>query len=455
MSVRPSFGRAARRILLRLALCPLALSLGSAAGDGLPSAHTAGSQRGSRAADLESFEHIWKTVRDKHWDPGLGGLDWQAVHREFRPRLEQSTTTERARSIMNEMIARLGQSHFAVVPSSVYREMGNEAPDDANYPAGSGDPGIDVRVIDGHVVVTRVEPGSPAEKLGVRPGWEVREVRGKPVRPVVQRVGEAYAGSTLREAHLRRAVLARLSGDIGERVRIVFLDAGDRSRVLETALARPRGNRTTFGHLASQFVWFESRRIGGDIGCLAFNLFFDPANVMKEFGEAVLALRDSAGIIIDLRGNPGGIGAMSMGMAGWFIAEPNRRLGTMYTRDTTLSFVVIPRAQTYSGPLAILVDGCSVSTAEIFAGGLQDLGRARIFGTRTAGAALPSVFERLPNGDGFQYAVANYISEGGLPLEGRGVVPDVEVPLARVALLAGVDPVIDAAREWIQGRAKP
>ena len=63
--------------------------------------------------------------------------------------------------------------------------------------------------------------------------------------------------------------------------------------------------------------------------------------------------------------------------------------------------------------------------------GLKDLGRARIFGTRTAAAALPSLFEKLPNGDGFQYAIANYISEGGKPLEGLGVTPDVETPITR------------------------
>jgi carboxyl-terminal processing protease len=96
------------------------------------------------------------------------------------------------------------------------------------------------------------------------------------------------------------------------------------------------------------------------------------------------------------------------------------------------------------------MDGSSASTSEIFAGGLKDLGRARIFGTRSAAAALPSIIEKLPNGDGFQYAMANYISDGGKPLEGNGVVPDVEVKLTRQALLDGHDPVVDAALQWIK-----
>ena len=72
----------------------------------------------------------------------------------------------------------------------------------------------------------------------------------------------------------------------------------------------------------------------------------------------------------------------------------------------------------------------------------------------TAGAALPSLFEKLPDGDGFQYAIANYISEGGRSLEGLGVTPDVETPITREALLAGKDPALDAAVAWIEALVK-
>jgi carboxyl-terminal processing protease len=164
---------------------------------------------------------------------------------------------------------------------------------------------------------------------------------------------------------------------------------------------------------------------------------------MKEFMEA-------EGLVIDLRGNPGGILAMGMGMAGWLIDEKNLYLGTMYTRSEELKMIVSPRPETYDGPVAILVDGLSGSCSEIFAGGLQDLGRARVFGSRTVGGVLPSAIEKLPNGDGFQYAFANYVSEGGEVLEGRGVIPDEAVTPTRQALLAGRDEVLEAAIAWIR-----
>ena len=404
----------------------------------------------SRQLDIESFEYVWKTIRDKHWDPTLGGLDWQAVHDEFRPRVEQSKSSDEARALISEMLSRLGQSHFSIIPSTVYRDMGSETPESGDYPAGIGETGIDVRVIDGRALVTRVDDPSPAASRQVGLGWEILQVRGRPLAPVIRRIDQAYRSSTLRDFHLRRAVLSRLSGNIGDRIPMVFLDCSDREAALDVPLARPRGNRTVFGYLGPQFVWFESRKLDRNIGYMSFNLFLDPANLAREFGEAVQSCLRCAGIMIDLRGNPGGMGAMSMGMAGWFISAPDQRLGTMFTRSVPLKFTVNPRVQTYGGPLAILLDGSSVSTSEIFAGGLKDLGRARIFGTRSAGAALPSVFERLPNGDGFQYAVANYISEGGKPLEGAGVTPDEEVAPTRAALLQGRDPVLEAAKAWIE-----
>ena len=140
---------------------------------------------------------------------------------------------------------------------------------------------------------------------------------------------------------------------------------------------------------------------------------------------------------------------MAMGLAGWFIDKPGQRLGTMYTRATPLNFVVNPRLPTFRGRVAILVDGTSASTSEIFAGGMQDLMRARLFGTRTAGAALPSFIDQLPNGDGFQCATANYVSEGGKALEGIGVAPDVMAPPTRELLLAGRDAALESALHWI------
>jgi carboxyl-terminal processing protease len=123
----------------------------------------------------------------------------------------------------------------------------------------------------------------------------------------------------------------------------------------------------------------------------------------------------------------------------------------MTMREGSLNVAVRPRAQAFTGRVAILVDGMTASCGEVFAAGLQDLGRARIFGSRTAGAVLASAIERLPNGDALQFVVADYVSHGGRRLEGVGVVLDVEAPWDRASLLAGKDAALERALEWIRG----
>jgi carboxyl-terminal processing protease len=409
-----------------------------------------------RQLSLQSFEYVWTVIRDKHWQTKPGGLDWQAVHDEFKPKIEAADSMDAVRALMSQMLARLHQTHFGIVPADLYSNV------DASH-AGDVTVGIDVRVIGRQVLVTSVEPGSAAEAQGVRPGWEILKIAGADLAPVVDKLNETYAGSTLRDLMLRRTILARLSSET-ESIAIEFLDGAGQHAGRTLAQAAPKGDLVQFGYLTPMHVWFSSSQIGGGqigggrpggaIGYVAFNAFLDPQRLMTSFGDAVQSCQTCDGFIVDLRGNPGGIGIMAMGMAGWFMAQPDQKLGTLYLRDDTIKFVVNPRLTTFPGPLAILVDGASASTSEIMAEGLKDLGRARIFGTHTAGAALPSLFEKLPDGDGFQYAIANYISEGGQPLEGLGVTPDVETPPTREALLAGKDPALDAAVAWIQQKKR-
>jgi len=399
--------------------------------------------------NLESFEYVWKTIRDKHWEKDPAGLNWQAVHDELRPTIEKADTMEAARAVMSGMLARLHQSHFGIIPNDLYSQV-----DGGHSRTGESTTGLDVRVVNSQAVVTSVDPDSGASAAGVRPGWVIVKIAGADLAPVLQKAVEAYKNSSTLDLMLRRTVMSRLEGKEGESIEIEFLDGKDQPVTAKIVQGRPKGVLTRLGYLWPSHVWIETRRIS-NIGYIRFNMFLDPPHVMSAFGDAVASCLKCDGFVIDVRGNPGGLGVMAMGMAGWFIDKQDQRLGTLFMRDSTLKFVVFPRAQVFSGPLAILVDGSSASTSEILAGGMKDLGRARIFGSRTAAAALPSFIEVLPNGDGFQYAIANYISEGGKPLEGIGVTPDLETPITRRALLDGKDPALDSAIDWIESARKP
>ncbi len=407
----------------------------------------AGLTAAQRSKNVESFEVVWKTIRDKHFDPKLGGLDWQAVHDASRPKVEAAETMKAARAVISEAIGRLRQTHFGIIPAESYE--GLENPND-----GPGEVGLDVRLIDGRAVVRTVAEGRPAIRAGVKTGWIVDKIDGKPVSEFLKKAEEAYAKTGLVAAYQTATVLSRLHGAVGSKIAVDFLDAKDKPVHFDLIAGEPAGIPATFGNLPTFYVEFAAKRVDRTVEYVSLNVFFDLVNVLKKFGEAIEASRDADGLIIDLRGNPGGIGAMSFAMAGWLVSEPGLKLGTMITRVGSLNFTLQPRRQPFKAPVAVLVDELSMSTSEILAGGLKDLKRARVFGARTPGAALPSTVEVLPNGDRFQYAFANYVSTGGKPLEGAGVVPDVETPLTRALLLEGRDPALEAAVSWIRASRK-
>lgn len=397
------------------------------------------------AAQLASFDHVWITVREKHPDPALGGIDWTAVRDELRPKIADAPSREAARELLREMLGRLGQSHFSIIPAEAYKLV--EGPDGPTSRAGTT--GAEVRTVDGHALVTSVRPGTPAADAGVRPGWEVVRAGGDEIAPLLATLDEELAGRSWRRTVLTDVVSRRLAGRVGESIVAVFRDGEDRLVELELGLVPRRGRPARYGHLPPVPVWIDAERLESGIGYIAWNAFLDPNHVMRTFNETMASFADAPGVVLDVRGNGGGIGAMAMGMLGWMVTE-EKTLGTVIVRGHELEMIIPPRATTYDGPLVVLVDELSASAAEFLASGLQDLGRARIIGQATSGAVLGSTIERLPSGDGFQYVISDYISHRtGASLEGVGAQPDLLAPPERQALLSGRDPALEAAIAWI------
>jgi carboxyl-terminal processing protease len=402
-----------------------------------------------RQKNLESFDLAWKTVRDSHYDPKLGGVDWPKVRDELRPRLEKAKSMDDARRVMQEMLDRLGNSHLGILAAEQYEDLrDHEAGEDERDP--EAEPGFDVRMADGEVLVVRVSEGRPAAKAGVRPGWRVRKIDGEDVAPTLARVREHVKKSPGVECRQACTVQSWLRGVEGKSVAITFLDGSGQETTLSIPRAQPLGHAVRQCGLPSVHVHFEARTMDNTISYFYLSEFLDPMRVMPAFGDAVRKNLKADGFILDLRGNPGGMGAMVVGMGGWFVDRPGQKLGTFIYRKGAADHRLNPREETYQGPLAILVDDLSACASEILAGGLQDLKRARVFGTRTVGACQRSPILRLPNGDRLQFVIADYVSAGGERLEGNGVRPDEVVPVDRQALLDGHDPVLEAAVKWIR-----
>ena len=407
---------------------------------------------------LETFDAAWTIVRDTHFDKTFNGVDWDAVKAEFRPKAAAATTTAELRTVLRIMLARLGQSHFSILPATADSATKTAA-------TGAATPGFDVRLVGRDVLVTSVEADGPAAQAGVRMGWKLTSVGGKPIAEMLAPLQEVAAVGTDagRVAALEawRMIRARLNGRSDSTVEVTFEDGS--GAIVNASIPRTAepGQPVTVGNLPTMYVQVtnEARKTpaGQTAGFVGFNVWMTAVD--RPFQQAIDQHRSAAGIVVDLRGNPGGLAAMMMGIAGHFVPDAVP-LGVMKTRDNELKFVVNPRrvsaagerVETYAGPVAILVDGLSGSASECFTGGMQSLKRVRVFGQRSMGAALPSQFDRLPNGDVFIHATGDFVTADGTRLEGRGVLPDQEVPLTRKSLLAGQDAALQAALAWIDSQ---
>src|SRR5262249_1643083 len=157
-----------------------------------------------------------------------------------------------------------------------------------------------------------VDADSPAGRRGIKPGWQILRVDGKDVLPGIRKIQEGFGKSTLLDLMLSRSVTSRLAGGVGKAVTIDLLDQTDQRGGLELDRAGRRGAVAQLGLLPPMYFWVEGRKIKPNIGYVRFNLFFEPETLTKKIEEMVKACQDCAGFVIDLRGNPGGIGGLAM-----------------------------------------------------------------------------------------------------------------------------------------------
>ncbi|GGJ18452.1 S41 family peptidase [Streptomyces brasiliensis] len=250
---------------------------------------------------------------------------------------------------------------------------------------------------DGRIEVSKVQPGSPAATAGIHKGDRVRSVDGSKVdgRPVTE-------------------VVALLRGDAdddaaGTTVR-VGLERG--TRVWSETLRRAK--------LSTDSV--TVRRLPAGVTVVRIAAF------TKSSGDVVRAAVRQApagdGIILDLRGNSGGLVTEAVAAASAFL---DGGLVATYDVDGEQRVLHASGHGDTTRPLVALVDGGTMSAAEMLTGALQDRGRAVVVGTRTFGKGSVQMPTRLPDGSVAELTVGHYRTPSGRTVDGRGITPDLEV----------------------------
>ncbi|MFI7398896.1 S41 family peptidase [Streptomyces sp. NPDC049541] len=266
---------------------------------------------------------------------------------------------------------------------------------------------------DGRIEVTRVAADSPAAAAGIRKGDRLRSIDGERVdgQPVTE-------------------VVSLLRGD-----------ATDAAAGTAVRLGLQRGTRAWIETLRRAHLSTDSvtvRKLADGVTVIRIAAF------TKGSGDSVrTAVRHApagAGVILDLRGNSGGLVTEAVTCASAFL--DGGLVATYDVNGEQQALHAAPGGDT-TRPLVALVDGGTMSAAELLTGALQDRGRAVVVGSRTFGKGSVQMPRQLPGGSVAELTVGHYRTPSGRSVDGRGITPDLDVTAPGQAAVERAETVLD------------
>ena len=408
------------RTLLMKALLAFALTVGAAGRPPLPAeAATAEPQAKS---DTDVFDEAWRLVQNKFYDRNLLGLDWEAAGNKHRGAYAEAKTDAERSAAINAMLDELGVSHthhFIKEQPSYYQLV-----DIFSWPLRHDIPkyfsggavtysgiGIFTKTIDGKTFISGVLAGLPADTAGLRVGDEIISADGSSFEPVGSfrgKEGEAVALAIRRDANGPVTTIAvrpqRIKPD----------DAFESAMRDSTRIIEANGRRIGYIH-----VWSYAGRS------------------YQEILEAALSdgkLKDADALIWDLRDGWGGARPSFLR-----IFDPHGPTMTLSERNGDTEMVGFR----WRKPVVLLTNNGTRSGKEVLTYGFKKNGYGEVIGEPTAGALLAARAFLLSDGSLLILAV-NDVTVDGERLEGKGVVPTIEVPF-ELPYAAGKDPQLNRA----------
>ena len=391
-----------RRHFLRLTSMAAASALAPAWAEQLEPADSATSQPVS--ARIATFEEVWRTVRDRFYDPHLHGLDWSAVRERYLPDATRASSEEVLASVTNSMLSELHASHtryytryepeyyqLSDIFAGALRRRGLERA----FPGGRiSYPGIGILSrldMQGHSVITGVIERTPAQQAGLLAGDVIVFADGAPFQPV----------QSFRDKIGKEVVLSLRRAGAFMQVSATPVDIEPNKMFLDGLRASARIIRANGRSIGYVHVW-----------CYA-------GSVYQRTLEHLLSqspLNEADALIWDLRDGWGGAIPEYLDLF-------NTRAPTMQVTDRNGASEL--RNVKWRKPAAMLVNGGTRSGKEILAYGFKKYRLGEVIGTRTEGAVLAATAFLI--GGGLLLLAVEDVHVDGERLEGVGVAPTIEV----------------------------
>jgi len=423
-------------IMRKNTICVLCLGIVTIFSFRLPETRAQEISKLDRERALTMLKEISSDIQKHYYDPNFHGLDWKATVAKATQEIEHANSLNMAMADIAQALVSLNDSHTFLLPPP--------RPYILNY-------GFQYQMIGDHCYIMRARPATDAETKGVKPGDELLAVDGYPP-----------SRANLWEMRYRFTLLRPELG-----LRLTLRDLQGNQRQVDVAAKVHQTERLR--DLTGEGIWdfirqmeaeeheqrVRRKELGDRVTILKIPaFFFDESEAYSMIKEA----RKRPGLIVDLRGDPGGsIESLRYLVGGLFDKEIKiaDRQGRKKLKPEVSKSI---GSHAYRGKLVVLVDSESASAAELFARVVQLEKRGIVIGDRTSGSVMEAKHYSYQLGMdtiipfGASITEADLIMSDGKSLEHTGVIPD-EVLLPTAAdLAAGRDPVLARAAEMLGAR---
>ena len=278
--------------------------------------------------------------------------------------------------------------------------------------------GINIASIAGKIYIINVLENAPAYNAGIRAGDILIKVNNEDVN------GESIY-------HVARLI----RGNINENLYLEILRGNEKfSKVLKREEIKIKT--------------IDTKKFD-DIGYIRISSFIG-IDTTKEFIIALNRLKDSKALILDLRGNSGGLFQNAIAISSLFMKKGTKIVSVIARQGKQNVYNVENDGIIYSNPLVVLIDENSASASEILSSALRDNSRATLIGTKTYGKGLVQKIFSLPNQSGMNLTIARYITPKGQDINKKGIAPDYTVNFSHMDFVNNIDPQLTFARQYLE-----
>jgi C-terminal peptidase prc len=378
--------------------------------------------KGERHRAKQILNVVSKDVQENFYDETLKGINWVALTDQARQRIDSADQLGAMHGAISALVFQLHDSHTVFIPPK--RKI-------------KADYGFKAKPFANSIFVYELDQDGPAAKAGLQLGDQIVGVNNLDAVP-----------QTFFE-------MMRYLTVIDPRIELVLeiTKNGTTRKLSVPATVIPQQPQYFFSYIETgrdadkPEPFFDFKDYGEGIRYLRVRTFAMPST---ELVDMIRPLRDAKAVILDLRGNGGGMLSTMLDFTGEFIHEPYE-MATSVSRKKSHAIRVEPTSRRVSCPLYVLMDSASASASELFARSMQLHKRAVVIGDRSSGRVNSAQFFWEPIGSwkgvefGTEIAVSKIVMEDGQELEGRGVTPDEACVPHSDDLRQSRDPCLDRA----------